>query len=131
MKKYATIFLTSLLLGLYGCVTQEPSSVLTDYYTFGNNLVNGDTTKAVYLKTHLSKAATKSVEKLPFLFEYSLLSLTKKGTLESVEVIKTDKITQDSLVLHLRLLYQDKSHNDTHQSMVFEDKKWKVSISSK
>ncbi|GAB2627982.1 hypothetical protein GCM10027035_23160 [Emticicia sediminis] len=71
------------------------------YFQVANEVVNSDTSEVDYLHKHLSRRAKKMIDSLPLLIPYSLLSLTKKGTLAIAKIKDQQTITKDSVVLNL------------------------------
>jgi hypothetical protein len=61
--------------------------------------------------------------------QYSLLSLTKNGTLEKSSLQKEWVINKDSVVLTMLLSYKDGSSQSIRQTMVYEKNQWKLGIS--
>lgn len=118
---------------VYICIScqKQPESVVLKYFKIANEVVKGDTSEVDYLKNHLSKRARKMIDSLPLLMPYSLLSLTKKGTLDIVEIKNNQALSKDSVILNIDLVYFNGQIRAIQQAMVFEDNEWKLSISSK
>jgi hypothetical protein len=110
---------------------KSPEGVMLKYFKVVNEVVNSDTSEVDYLQNHLSKQAKKMIDSLPLLMPYSLLSLTQKGTLAIAEIKDQKAITKDSVILNIDLIYNNGHIRTIHQSMVFEDNAWKLSISTK
>ena len=127
MRKIAQIVLISLC---FSC-QRSPEKVVLRYFKIANEVVNGDISEVDYLKSHLSNNAKKTIDSLPLLMQYSLLSLTKKGTLAIVEIKSKQIASKDSIILTIDLIYFGGQVRAIQQAMVFEDKKWKLSISTK
>ncbi len=108
---------------------QQPMPILEKYFKVANDVIKGDTTEVAYLHTHLSKNATKIIKAVPLLMQYSLLSLTKNGTLEKSSLQKELVINKDSVVLTMLLSYKDGSSQSIRQTMVYEKNQWKLGIS--
>ena len=127
MRRIAQILLISVC---FSC-QKSPQRVVLTYFKIANEVVNGDTSEVDYLKNHLSKRARKMIDSLPLLMPYSLLSLTKKGTLAIAEIKDTQVLSKDSVILTIDLIYFDGHVQAIQQVMVFEDNEWKLGISAK
>ena len=130
MRKVAIIAQIVFMLNCISC-QENPKGVMLKYFKVANEVVNSDTSEVDYLQNHLSKQAKKMIDSLPFLMPYSLLSLTKKGTLAIAEVKDQKAITKDSVILNIDLIYNNGHVRTIQQAMVFEDNAWKLSISTK
>jgi hypothetical protein len=130
MRKIALITQIVIILSCFSC-QENPEGVMLKYFKVANEVVNSDTTEVAYLHKHLSKRAKKMIDSLPLLMPYSLLSLTKKGTLAIAEIKDQQSITKDSVVLNVDLIYIGGNVCTIQQAMVFEDNAWKLSISTK
>jgi hypothetical protein len=115
---------------MFSCQT-SPESVAKNYFEISNKTVKGDTSEIDYLKNHLSKSAKKAIDDIPFLMQYSLLTTTKNGTWESINMLKSQQINSDSVILEMELHYADKSKKRFKQAMVFEMNEWKLGLSAK
>jgi hypothetical protein len=109
---------------------KSPESVVLKYFKIANEVVNGDTSEVDYLRNHLSKKAQKMIDSLPLLMPYSLLSLTKKGTLAIAEIKNNQVLSKDSVFLTIDLIYFGGHVQAIQQAMVFEDNEWKLSVSA-
>ena len=130
MRKIAIITQFVFILSCFSC-QENPEGVLLKYFKVANEVVNSDTSEVDYLHQHLSRRAKKMIDSLPLLMPYSLLSLTKKGTLAIAEIKDQQAITKDSVVLNVDLIYIGGNVCSIQQAMVFEDNAWKLSISTK
>ena len=130
MRKIALITLIVVVLSCFSC-QENPEGVLLKYFKVANEVVNSDITEVDYLHQHLSRRAKKMIDSLPLLMPYSLLLLTKKGTLAMAEIKDQQAITKDSVVLNVDLIYIGGNVCSIQQAMVFEDNTWKLSISTK
>ncbi len=130
MRKIALIAQIIVMLSCLSC-QENPEGVMLKYFKVANEVVNSDTTEVDYLHKHLSRRAKKMIDSLPLLMPYSLLSLTKKGTLAIAEIKDQQAITKDSVVLNVDLIYIGGNVCSIQQAMVFEDNTWKLSISTK
>ena len=130
MRKIAIIAQIVVMLSCISC-QENPEGVMLKYFKVANEVVNSDTSEVDYLQNHLSKQAKKMIDSLPLLMPYSLLSLTKKGTLAIAEVKDQKAITKDSVILNIDLIYNNGHVRTIQQAMVFEDNAWKLSISTK
>lgn len=130
MRKIALITQIVVILSCFSC-QENPEGVMLKYFKVANEVVNSDTSEVDYLHKHLSRGAKKVIDSLPLLMPYSLLSLTKKGTLAIAEIKDQQKITKDSVVLNIDLIYIGGHVRTIQQAMVFEDNAWKLSISTK
>lgn len=130
MRKIALITQIVVILSCFSC-QENPEGVILKYFKVANEVVNSDTTEVDYLQNHLSKQAKKMIDSLPLLMPYSLLSLTKKGTLAIAEIKDQQAVTKDSVVLNVDLIYIGGNVCTIQQAMVFEDNAWKLSISTK
>ena len=130
MRKIAIIAQIAVMLSFFSC-QESPEGVMLKYFKVANEVVNSDTTEVDYLQNHLSKQAKKMIDSLPLLMPYSLLSLTKKGTLAIAEIKNQQAITKDSIILSIDLIYIGGHVRTIQQAMVFEDNAWKLSISTK
>ena len=130
MRKIAIIAHIVVMLSCISC-QENPEGVMLKYFKVANEVVNSDTSEVDYLQNHLSKQAKKMIDSLPLLMPYSLLSLTKKGTLAIAEVKDQKAITKDSVILNIDLIYNNGHVRTIQQAMVFEDNAWKLSISTK
>lgn len=130
MRKIALIAQIIVMLSCLSC-QENPEGVMLKYFKVANEVVNSDTTEVDYLHKHLSRRAKKMIDSLPLLMPYSLLSLTKKGTLAIAEIKDQQAITKDSVVLNVDLIYNGGHVRTIQQAMVFEDNAWKLSISTK
>ena len=126
MRIIAQIILVSIC---FSC-QKRPESVVLKYFKIANEVVNGDTSEVDYLKNHLSKKAQKMIDSLPLLMPYSLLSITKKGTLAIAEIKNNQVLSKDSVILTIDLIYFAGHVQAIQQAMVFEDNEWKLSISA-
>ncbi|CAH0994858.1 hypothetical protein EMA8858_00970 [Emticicia aquatica] len=100
MRKIALITQIVVALSCFSC-QENPEGVMLEYFKVANEVVNSDTIEVDYLHQHLSKRAKRMIDSLPLLMPYSLLSLTKKGTLAIAEIKDQQSITKDSVVLML------------------------------
>ncbi len=130
MRKIALIAQIIVMLSCLSC-QENPEGVMLKYFKVANEVVNSDTTEVDYLHKHLSRRAKKMIDSLPLLMPYSLLSLTKKGTLAIAEIKDQQAITKDSVVLNVDLIYNGGHVRTIQQALVFEDNAWKLSISTK
>jgi hypothetical protein len=130
MRRIAKIAQIAFVFACLSC-QRSPEKVLLRYFKIANEVVNGDTSEVDYLRNHLSKKAQKTIDSLPLLMPYSLLSLTKKGTLAIIEIKSKQILSKDSVILTIDLIYFGGHVKAIQQAMVFEDKKWKLSISTK
>ena len=130
MRKIALITQIVVILSCFSC-QENPEGVMLKYFKVANEVVNSDTSEVDYLHQHLSKRAKKMIDSLPLLMPYSLLSLTKKGTLAIAEIKDQQAITKDSVVLNVDLIYIGGNVCTIQQAMVFEDNAWKLSVSTK
>jgi hypothetical protein len=130
MRKVALIAQIVVILSCFSC-QENPEGVMLKYFKVANEVVNSDTTEVDYLHKHLSKRAKKVIDSLPLLMPYSLLALTKKGTLAIAEIKDQQAITKDSIILNIDLIYWNGQVRTVQQAMVFEDNAWKLSISTK
>jgi hypothetical protein len=130
MRKIA---ITAPIIFVFMCFScqKNPESVVLKYFKIANEVVNGDTLEVDYLKSHLSKNAQKMIDSLPLLMPYSLLSLTKKGTLMIAEIKNRQAIKKDSIILTVHLIYFNGHVQAIQQAMVYEENEWKLSISTK
>lgn len=129
MRKVALIAQIIVMLSCISC-QESPEGVMLKYFKVANEVVNSDTTEVDYLHKHLSKRAKKVIDSLPLLMPYSLLALTKKGTLAIAEIKDQQAITKDSIILNIDLIYWNGQVRTVQQAMVFEDNAWKLSIST-
>lgn len=129
MRKIALIAQIIVMLSCISC-QESPKGVMLKYFKVANEVVNSDTTEVDYLHKHLSKRAKKVIDSLPLLMPYSLLALTKKGTLAIAEIKDQQAITKDSIILNIDLIYWNGQVRTVQQAMVFEDNAWKLSIST-
>lgn len=129
MRKVALIAQIVVILSCFSC-QENPEGVMLKYFKVANEVVNSDTTEVDYLHKHLSKRAKKVIDSLPLLMPYSLLALTKKGTLAIAEIKDQQAITKDSIILNIDLIYWNGQVRTVQQAMVFEDNAWKLSIST-
>jgi hypothetical protein len=127
MRKIAQILLIAIC---FSC-NKSAESVVLKYFRTANDVINNDTSEVAYLQNHLSRRAKKTIDSLPLLMPYSLLSLTKKGTLAIAEVKNRQVITKDSVILSIDLIYIGGQIQTIQQAMVFEEKEWKLSVSAK
>jgi len=130
MRKIALITQIVVVLSCFSC-QENPEGVMLKYFKVANEVVKSDTSEVEYLHKHLSRRAKKVIDSLPLLMPYSLLSLTKKGTLAIAEIKDQQAITKDSVVLNVDLIYIGGNVCTIQQAMVFEDNAWKLSISTK
>ena len=130
MRKIALIAQIVIILSCFSC-QENPEGVMLKYFKVANEVVNSDSTEVDYLHKHLSRRATKMIDSLPLLMPYSLLSLTKKGTLAIAEIKDQQAVTKDSVILNIDLIYIGGQVRTIQQAMVFEDNAWKLSISTK
>ena len=130
MRKIAIIAQIVVMLSCFSC-QENPEGVMLKYFKVANEVVNSDTTEVDYLHKHLSRRAKKVIDSLPLLMPYSLLALTKKGTLAIAEIKDQQAITKDSIILNIDLIYWNGQVRTVQQAMVFEDNAWKLSISTK
>lgn len=130
MRKIAIITQIVVILSCFSC-QENPEGVMLKYFKVANEVVNSDTTEVDFLHKHLSKRANKMIDSLPLLMPYSLLSLTKKGTLAIAKIKDQQAITKDSVILNIDLIYIGGQVRTIQQAMVFEDNAWKLSISTK
>ncbi len=130
MRKIALIAQIIVMLSCLSC-QENPEGVMLKYFKVANEVVNSDTSEVDYLHNHLSRRAKKMIDSLPLLMPYSLLSLTKKGTLAIAEIKDQQAITKDSVVLNVDLIYNGGHVRTIQQALVFEDNAWKLSISTK
>lgn len=130
MRKIALITQIVIILSCFSC-QENPEGVMLKYFKVANEVVNSDTSEVDYLHNHLSRRAKKMIDSLPLLMPYSLLSLTKKGTLAIAEIKDKQAVTKDSVVLNVDLIYIGGNVCTIQQAMVFEDNAWKLSISTK
>ncbi len=130
MRKIALIAQIIVMLSCLSC-QENPEGVMLKYFKVANEVVNSDTTEVDFLHKHLSKRAKKMIDSLPLLMPYSLLTLTKKGTLLIAEIKDQQSITKDSVVLNVDLIYNGGHVRTIQQALVFEDNAWKLSISTK
>ena len=130
MRKIAQITQIILVSICFSC-QKSPENVVLKYYKIANEVVNGDTSEVDYLKNHLSKRARKTIDSLPLLMPYSLLTLTKKGTLAIAEIKNKQAFSKDSVILDIDLIYFGGHVKAIQQAMVFEENEWKLSISTK
>ncbi len=130
MRKITIIAQIVVILSCFSC-QENPEGVMLKYFKVANEVVNSDTSEVEYLHQHLSKRAKKMIDSLPLLMPYSLLTLTKKGTLVIAEIKDQQAITKDSVVLNVDLIYIGGHVHTIQQAMVFEDNAWKLSISTK
>lgn len=130
MRKIALITQIVIILSCFSC-QENPEGVMLKYFKVANEVVNSDTSEVEYLHKHLSRRAKKMIDSLPLLMPYSLLSLTKKGTLAIAEIKDQQAVTKDSVVLNVDLIYLNGHVRTIQQAMVFEDNTWKLSISTK
>ena len=130
MRKVAIIAQIVVILSCFSC-EENPGGVSLKYFKVANEVVNSDTSEVDYLHNHLSRRAKKMIDSLPLLMPYSLLSLTKKGTLAIAEIKDQKAITKDSVILNIDLIYIGGHVRTIQQAMVFEDNAWKLSISTK
>jgi hypothetical protein len=125
------IFVTNLLVWAMFSCQSSPENVAKNYFEIANKTVKGDTSETIYLKNHLSKSAKKVIDEIPFLMQYSLLTTTKKGSLGAINILSSKQINADSVVLEMELQYADKSKKRFNQAMVYEQKEWKLGLSTK
>lgn len=130
MRKIALITQIVIILSCFSC-QENPEGVMLKYFKVANEVVNSDTSEVDYLHNHLSRRAKKMIDSLPLLMPYSLLSLTKKGTLAIAEIKDQQTVTKDSVVLNVDLIYIGGNVCTIQQAIVFEDNVWKLSISTK
>lgn len=130
MRKIALITQIVVVLSCFSC-QENPEGVILKYFKVANEVVKSDTSEVEYLHKHLSRRAKKVIDSLPLLMPYSLLSLTKKGTLAIAEIKDQQAITKDSVVLNVDLIYIGGNVCTIQQAMVFEDNGWKLSVSTK
>lgn len=130
MRKIAIIAQIVGMLSCFSC-QESPEGVMLKYFKVANEVVNSDTSEVEYLQNHLSKQAKKMIDSLPLLMPYSLLSLTKKGTLAIAEIKDQKAITKDSVILNINLIYNNGKVRSIRQAMVFEENTWKLSVSTK
>ncbi len=121
------------ILLVFACFScqKRPESVVLKYFKTANEVVNGDTSEVDYLHSHLSKRARKTIDSLPLLMPYSLLSITRKGTLVMAEIKNRETFTKDSVILTIDLIYDGGRVRAIQQAMVFENNEWKLSVSVK
>jgi hypothetical protein len=125
------IFVTNLLVwAMFSCQSNS-ANVAIKYFEIANKTVKGDTSETIYLKNHLSKSAKKVIDEIPFLMQYSLLTTTKKGSLEAINILNSKQINADSVILEMELYYADKSKKRFKQAMIFERNEWKLGLSTK
>ena len=130
MRKIALIAQIVVILSCFSC-QENPEGVMLKYFKVANEVVNSDTSEVDYLQNHLSKQAKKMIDSLPLLMPYSLLSLTKKGTLAIAEIKDHQAITKDSVILNIDLIYIGGHVCTIQQAIVIEDNACKLSISTK
>jgi hypothetical protein len=129
MRKIALIAQIIVMLSCISC-QESPEGVMLKYFKVANEVVNSDTSEVEYLHKHFSKRAKKVIDSLPLLMPYSLLSLTKKGTLAIAEIKDQQAVTKDSVILNIDLIYWNGQVRTVQQAMVFEDNAWKLSTST-
>ena len=115
---------------MYVKFTQN-STFFSIYQTCPTPVVNGDTSEVDYLHNHLSKRARKTIDSLPLLMPYSLLSITRRGTLAIAEIKNRETLTKDSVILTVDLIYDSGRVRAIQQAMAFENNEWKLSVSVK
>ena len=92
-----------------------------------NAIANGDTNK-VFSK-HLSKAMTLKIRQLPVLEKYLIAKGTKNGRLSKVETLSKKVIKKDSVLLNMKLTFNDHSIQNIEQVLVQENKQWLIGLS--
>ena len=92
-----------------------------------NAIANGDSNK-VFIK-HLSKAMTLRIRQLPVLEKYLIAKGTKNGRLLKVETLSKKIIKKDSVLLNMKLTFNDHTVQNIEQVLVQENKQWLIGLS--
>lgn len=92
-----------------------------------NAIANGDSNK-VFCK-HLSKAMTLKIRQLPVLEKYLIAKGTKNGRLLKVETLSKKIIKKDSVLLNMKLTFNDHTVQNIEQVLVLENKQWLIGLS--
>jgi hypothetical protein len=92
-----------------------------------NAIANGDSNK-VFSK-HLSKAMTLKIKQLPVLEKYLIAKGTKNGRLLKVETLSKKIIKKDSVLLNMKLTFNDHTVQNIEQVLVQENKQWLIGLS--
>lgn len=92
-----------------------------------NAIANGVSNK-VFSK-HLSKAMTLKIRQLPVLEKYLIAKGTKNGRLLKVETLSKKIIKKDSVLLNMKLTFNDHTVQNIEQVLVLENKQWLIGLS--
>ena len=92
-----------------------------------NAIANGDSNK-VFSK-HLSKAMAFKIGQLPVLEKYLIAKGTKNGRLLKVETLSKKIIKKDSVLLNMKLTFNDHTIQNIEQVLVMENKQWLIGLS--
>lgn len=92
-----------------------------------NAIANGDSNK-VFSK-HLSKAMALKISQLPVLEKYLIAKGTKNGRLLKVETLSKKIIKKDSVLLNMKLTFNDHTVQNIEQVLVLENKQWLIGLS--
>lgn len=92
-----------------------------------NAIANGDSNK-VFSK-HLSKAMALKIRALPVLEKYLIAKGTKNGRLLKVETLGKKIIKKDSVLLNMKLTFNDQTIQNIEQVLVMENKQWLIGLS--
>lgn len=92
-----------------------------------NAIANGDSNK-VFSK-YLSKAMASKIRQLPVLEKYLIAKGTKNGRLLKVETLSKKIIKKDSVLLNMKLTFNDHTVQNIEQVLVQENKQWLIGLS--
>ena len=92
-----------------------------------NAIANGDSNK-VFSK-HLSKAMFLKIRQLPVLEKYLIAKGTKNGRLLKIETLSKKIIKKDSVLLNMKLTFNDHTIQNIEQVLVMENKQWLIGLS--
>lgn len=92
-----------------------------------NAIANGDSNK-IFSK-HLSKAMAMKIKQLPVLEKYLIAKGTKNGRLLKVETLSKKIIKKDSVLLNMKLTFNDHTIQNIEQVLVMENKQWLIGLS--
>jgi hypothetical protein len=92
-----------------------------------NAIANGDSNKV--FRKHLSKAMALKIRQLPVLEKYLIAKGTKNGRLLKVETLSKKIIKKDSVLLNMKLTFNDHTIQNIEQVLVQENKQWLIGLS--
>jgi hypothetical protein len=92
-----------------------------------NAIANGDSNR-VFSK-HLSKAMALKISQLLVLEKYLIAKGTKNGRLLKVETMSKKIIKKDSVLLNMKLTFNDHTVQNIEQVLVLENKQWLIGLS--